>query len=80
MLEQLSALLRHTLQTANLNVDWTRVEVDPDDPNRQSLLFWFPTPTTEGNAYIRRAIKIESGAIGTQVRIASARPCCSYGL
>jgi hypothetical protein len=62
MLEQLSALLRQTLQTTNLNSDRARVEADPDDPDGQSLLLWYPTATTEGNAYIRRAIKIESGA------------------
>ena len=62
MLEQLSALLRQTLQTANLKADRARVEADPDDPDRQSLLLWYPTATTDGNAYIRRAIKIESGA------------------
>ena len=62
MLEQLSALLRQTLQTANLTADRARVEADPDDPDSQSLLLWYPTATTEGNAYIRRAIKIESGA------------------
>ena len=28
----------------------------------QSLLLWYPTTTAAGNAYIRRAIKIESGA------------------
>jgi hypothetical protein len=62
MLEQLRALLRQTLQTANLKADRARVEADPDDPDRQSLLLWYPTATTEGNTYIRRAIKIESGA------------------
>ena len=62
MLEQLSTLLRQTLQTANLKADRARVEADPDDPDQQSLLLWYPTATTEGNAYIRRAIKIESGA------------------
>jgi hypothetical protein len=62
MLKQVSALLRQTLQTANLKADRARVEADPDDPDRQSLLLWYPTATTEGNAYIRRAIKIESGA------------------
>jgi hypothetical protein len=61
-LEQLSALLWQTLESANLNVNRARVEPDPDDPDRQSLLLWYPTATTEGNAYIRRAIKIESGA------------------
>jgi hypothetical protein len=62
MLERLSVLLRQTLQTANIKADRGRVEADPDDPDRQSLLLWYPTATTEGNAYIRRAIKIESGA------------------
>jgi hypothetical protein len=62
MLEELSALLRQTLQTASLEAERARVEADPDDPDRQSLLLWYPTATTEGNTYIRRAIKIESGA------------------
>ena len=43
-------------------MDRARVEADSDDSDRQSLLLWYPTATTEGNAYIRRAIKIESGA------------------
>jgi hypothetical protein len=62
VLEQLSALLQQTLQAANLNAHRAHVEADPDDPDRQSLLLWYPAATTEGNAYIRRAIKIESGA------------------
>ena len=62
MLEQLSELLRHTLQVANLNAHRARVEPDPADPDGQSLLLWYPTATGEGNVYIRRAIKIESGA------------------
>jgi hypothetical protein len=62
MLEQSSALLRQTLHTANLNEDRARVEADPDDPDGQTLLLWYPTATAEGNAYVRRAIKIESGA------------------
>jgi hypothetical protein len=62
MLERLSVLLKQTLKAANLNPNRARVEPDPDDPDRQSLLLWYPTATAEGNAYIRRAIKIESGA------------------
>jgi hypothetical protein len=62
MLERLSVLLQQTLKTANINPNRARVESDPDDPDRQSLLLWYPTVTTDGNAYIRRAIKIESGA------------------
>lgn len=62
MQEQLSVLLQQTLKTANLNPNRARVALDPDDPDGQSLLLWYPTATAEGNAYIRRAIKIESGA------------------
>jgi integrase/recombinase XerD len=57
-----TGLRRGTLKTANLSATRGRVEPDPNDPDRQSLLLWYPTATTEGNAYIRRAIKIESGA------------------
>jgi hypothetical protein len=45
MLEQLSDLLRRTLKTANLSDNRARVEPDPDDPDRQSLLIWYPTLT-----------------------------------
>jgi hypothetical protein len=62
MLERLSVLLQQTLKAANLNPNRARVEPDPDDPDRQSLLLWYPTATGDGNAYVRRAIKIESGA------------------
>jgi len=62
MLERLSVLLEQMLKTANLNPNRARMESDPDDPDGQSLLLWYPTATADGNAYIRRAIKIESGA------------------
>jgi hypothetical protein len=62
MLERLRVLLQQTLETANINSNRARVEPDPDDPDRQSLLLWYPTATADGNTYIRRAIKIESGA------------------
>jgi hypothetical protein len=39
-----------------------RVEADPDDPDRQSLLLWYPTVTADGANYVRRAVKIEAGA------------------
>jgi hypothetical protein len=62
MLERLSVLMQQTLKNANMNPNRARVEPDPDDPDGQSLLLWYPTATADGNAYIRRAIKIESGA------------------
>jgi Nucleotidyl transferase AbiEii toxin, Type IV TA system len=62
MLEQLTLLLRGLLESSNLAVDSGRVEPDLDDPDRQSLLLWYPTVTSENDSYIRRAVKIESGA------------------
>ncbi len=62
MLERLSELMQQTLESANLSANRARVESDPVDPDGQSLLLWYPSATAEGNAYIRRAIKIESGA------------------
>jgi hypothetical protein len=62
MLEQILDLLQRALKTASLSANRARVEPDPDDPDGQSLLLWYPTATAEGNDYIQRAIKIESGA------------------
>jgi hypothetical protein len=62
MREQLSVLMQQTLKNVKMNPGRARVEADPDDPDGQSLLLWYPTATAEGNAYIRRAVKIESGA------------------
>jgi hypothetical protein len=60
--EQMEAILRRALDAARLPADRGRVELDADDPDGQSLLVWYPTVTAAGNDYIRRAIKIESGA------------------
>src|SRR5207249_1910106 len=38
------------------------VLVDPDDPDAQSLLFWYPSVTAARDDYVRPAVKIESGA------------------
>jgi hypothetical protein len=59
---RIESLLRQALATAGISADRARVELDTDDPDGQSLLLWYPTVTVGGNAYIRRAIKIESGA------------------
>jgi hypothetical protein len=60
--EQMEEILRRTLDAAGLPADRGRMEPDPDDADGQSLLLWYPTVTAAGNNYIRRAIKIESGA------------------
>lgn len=39
-----------------------RLEADPDDPDRQTLLFWYPSVTANPDDYIRSAVKIECGA------------------
>lgn len=39
-----------------------QLQSDPDDVDKQSLLFWYPAVTVRGGDYIRSAIKIESGA------------------
>jgi hypothetical protein len=60
--EQMAGLIRSALEAAKLPPESGRVEIDPDDVDQQSLLLWYPTVTTEGADYIRRAVKIESGA------------------
>lgn len=60
--QQIEVLLRRALEDSNLAPESGRVEPDPDDPDQQSLLLWYPTVTAEGTAYVRRAVKIESGA------------------
>lgn len=39
-----------------------RLELDPEDKDGQTLLFWYPAVTAITGDYIRSAVKIESGA------------------
>jgi hypothetical protein len=39
-----------------------RIEVDPDDPDGQTLLVWYPEVEPRDGAYVRPAVRIESGA------------------
>lgn len=39
-----------------------RLEPDPEDKDRQTLLLWYPAVSPRGDGYIRSAVKIESGA------------------
>ncbi len=60
--DRLAALIAETLTAAGIAADQAKIEADPQDPDGQSLLFRYPSATDEGAAYIRRAVKIESGA------------------
>lgn len=39
-----------------------RLDLDPDDPDQQTLLFWYPVVSAATDGYIRSAVKIEAGA------------------
>lgn len=61
--EQLAALLADSLAVAGQAAGDARVEPDPDDPDGQTLLVWYPpVSATQDGAYVRPAVKIESGA------------------
>lgn len=54
----------HLGEIANriMPTDQFRVELDLEDPDRQTLLFWYPAATSAEGDYIRSAVKIEAGA------------------
>jgi hypothetical protein len=58
--EHLTQLLGDTMRAANLS-GRAGVDVDADDPDQQSLVLWYPT-VFPADAYVRAAVKIESGA------------------
>jgi Nucleotidyl transferase AbiEii toxin, Type IV TA system len=39
-----------------------RIELDPEDEDGQTLLFWYPSAVAGVDDYVRSAVKIESGA------------------
>lgn len=59
---QFSDLVSDTLAQSNIDPNEADVAVDPDDPDGQSLLLWYPSVTTGQDDYVRPAVKIESGA------------------
>jgi hypothetical protein len=59
---QLAELLAATLAEAGHDAGAGRVEMDPDDPDQQTLLVWYPSVGGAGDGYVRPAVKIESGA------------------
>lgn len=50
------------LAASVIPADRFRLELDPDDKDGQSLLFWYPAVTATTDDYIRSAVKIEAGA------------------
>jgi hypothetical protein len=62
LLAQLAATLVEAVAASGNDGGEARVELDPDDESRQSLLLWYPTVTEPSDGYIRKAVKIESGA------------------
>lgn len=50
------------LAASVIPADRFRLELDPDDKDGQSLLFWYPAVTATTGDYIRSAVKIEAGA------------------
>ena len=62
LLAQLSATLVEAATSAGLELDHVKVELDTDDESLQSLLLWYPSVTAGSDGYIRKAVKIESGA------------------
>lgn len=59
---QFAEIAREAFADAKIQPNDPTVAVDPDDPDGQSLLFWYPAVTTAGDGYIRPAVKLESGA------------------
>lgn len=60
--EGLHAIIKSAMEAAGIEPGRARLEPDKDDPDGQTLLFWYPAVVTRSDAYIRSAVKIESGA------------------
>jgi Nucleotidyl transferase AbiEii toxin, Type IV TA system len=59
---QFEEAVQGTLAKSKIEANVPSVVVDSDDPDGQSLLFWYPSATAGRDSYIRPAVKIESGA------------------
>lgn len=68
LLERLTNLLADTMAGAGISATRHRIERDLADPDRQTLLFWYPAVTSTPDSYIRSAVKIELHPIGCQDR------------
>jgi len=59
--ERVSAVVQSMLGGAGVSDDSYRVRLDPQDPDGQTVLFWYPS-ATQTSDYVRSAVKIEAGA------------------
>lgn len=59
---QFGDVVRAALAASGIEPNTPSVVADADDPDGQSLLFWYPAVTAGHGDYIRPAVKIESGA------------------
>jgi hypothetical protein len=59
---QFEDAVRAALAESGIEANIPSVAVDPDDPDGQSLLFWYPAVTAALDDYVRPGVKIESGA------------------
>ena len=59
---ELGGLVQNALRETGIDDDVSGVALDGEDPDGQSLLFWYPSVTAGADSYIRPAVKIESGA------------------
>lgn len=59
---ELRRVFEEILERTQIKADGLRIELDPNDPDGQSLLVWYPVVTAAADGYIRPAVKIESGA------------------
>ena len=55
-------VLTGAMRTARIAPSRYRAELDPADPDQQTVLLWYPVVTAGANPYIRSAVKIEAGA------------------
>jgi len=58
----LSKLVAQTMADAHIDAAQGRLMLDEEDPDRQSILFWYPSVAARQEGYIRPAVKIEAGA------------------
>jgi hypothetical protein len=59
--DHVESAVREMLRQTGMDAGRARVVLDEEDPDRQTLLFWYPSVINAG-AYVRSAVKIEAGA------------------